>query len=83
MSGSSAAGVLVMGVLVLLEALVGVWAQRAAPLKRSPPPPEMSPSDWLRPEKFIIQPEQSIITLHWLLLIIATVKFTTLTDIES
>jgi hypothetical protein len=38
----------------MLEVLVVVLAQRALPLERSPPAPVMSPSDWLRPEKFMV-----------------------------
>jgi hypothetical protein len=38
----------------MLEVLVVVLAWGALPLERSPPAPVMSPSDWLRPEKFMV-----------------------------
>jgi hypothetical protein len=38
----------------MLEVLVVVLAWRALPLEKSPPAPVMSPSDWLRPEKFMV-----------------------------
>jgi hypothetical protein len=54
MSVSSAADVMMRRVPAMLEVLVVVSARMTPPLKRSPPAPVMSPSDWLRPEKFIV-----------------------------